>query len=80
MVMTGCGGSLDASERIQERHDIPKMIWDFMATISFRTLSPGRICEAMASCRQNPERLAFAISRKAAVSTSRSRTLARRIK
>ncbi|MDA3873764.1 MAG: DUF5060 domain-containing protein [Kiritimatiellae bacterium] len=37
---SGFGGSLDPGDKIQARHDVPKMIWDFMESIPFHTLSP----------------------------------------
>jgi len=37
---SGFSGSLNLTDRKQERHDIPKQVWDFMETVPFYRMSP----------------------------------------
>ena len=37
---SGFSGSLDFADKVQARHDIPKMIWDFMETVPFYQMRP----------------------------------------
>ena len=37
---SGFGGNLDLADKIQARHDVPKLIWDFMESIPFHKMSP----------------------------------------
>lgn len=37
---SGFSGSLDLSDRVQSRHDVPKQIWDFMETVPFYRMRP----------------------------------------
>ncbi len=37
---SGFSGSLNMADKKQERHDLPKMIWDFMETVPFYRMAP----------------------------------------
>jgi hypothetical protein len=39
---SGFSGSLNLSDKIQSRHDLPKKVWDFMETIPFYRMSPNQ--------------------------------------
>ena len=43
---SGFGGSMDLSDRNQDKHDIIKAVWDFFETIPFYTMSP---CQSLVS-------------------------------
>jgi hypothetical protein len=40
--ISGFSGSLRLADRIQERHDVPRRIWDFMEKIPFQRMSPAQ--------------------------------------
>jgi hypothetical protein len=37
---SGFSGSLDLDDKVQARHDVPIMVWDFMETLPFYRMSP----------------------------------------
>ena len=51
---SGFSGSLDLDDKVQARHDIPKMIWDFMETVPFYRMAPRQDLVTAGFCLAEP--------------------------
>lgn len=51
---SGFSGSLELSEKVQARHDLPKMIWDFMESVPFYRMSPHQDLVTAGFCLAEP--------------------------
>lgn len=51
---SGFSGSLELSEKVQARHDLPKMVWDFMESVPFYRMSPQQGLVTAGFCLAEP--------------------------
>lgn len=51
---SGFSGSLELADKVQERHDLPKMIWDFMESVPFYRMSPHQDLVTAGFCLAEP--------------------------
>jgi hypothetical protein len=53
---SGFTGSLNLSDKIQIRHDLPKLVWDFMETVEFWRMNPHQDLVSTGYCLAEPGR------------------------